>query len=871
MFNFERAYNRNELKNFLRNDLLPEDYRPSEEDFYIENISNKVIKEVRSLGYSEELDLIVFEMKHDSPNDPRVSITKESFDILKQTEYSAALIFFVSSTDTSKYRFSLIYFDYLENGGVKRSNPRRLSFSLGKDIPCHTANDYLNKGRVANLEDLKNRFAIETLTDNFYNELSRWYAWALDSDKVKFPDCFTNNEEKNKANKAQHLIRLLTRLLFVWFIKQKNLIPNQIFDEKILKDSILVDFSPNDKKSTYYKAILQNLFFATLNCPITEEGTRNLKRGFRTTEDDSVNYLMHYKFLFKDPKSFVDMMNEKVPFLNGALFECLDVTDDSSNTKFIDGFSESMDSSKLEVPNYFFFGERNYNDSSQSWKIGLLDILKNYNFTVEENTPADIEVSLDPELLGKVFENLLASYNPETQESARKDTGSFYTPREIVQFMVDESLLEYLKNKTDGKVSDNNLRSLLAYNEEAPELDESVVKLIINAIYELRILDPACGSGAFPMGILQQLVHVLRQLDPLNENWQEIVLNVAEKDTNIVNSVKYSQKERDERLRDINSSFDEELNNPDYSRKLFLIENCIYGVDIQPIAAQISKLRFFISLVVDQNPTSDKKNNFGIKPLPNLEAKIVAANTLLKIEKENSLFDNDNEIITLKSSLSDALHLLFNAKTEEKKKKYIKIINEKRNKLRDILQEEELGSDDMRKITAWNMFDQNSSANFFDPEWMFGFDCDDSFDIVIGNPPYIQLQENGGELADLYKDCHYESFARRGDIYCLFYERGIQLLKEKGILSFITSNKWMRAAYGESLRGFLSKYNPLTLVDFGGTRVFKSATVDTNILIIQKKRNEEKTRSCKANDLPKDCRSYMSDFFNSITHSAFSF
>lgn len=224
--------------------------------------------------------------------------------------------------------------------------------------------------------------------------------------------------------------------------------------------------------------------------------------------------------------------------------------------------------------------------------------MRHYCFTVEENTPYDQEVSLDPELLGKAFENLLAAYNPETQTSARKQTGSFYTPREIVQYMVNESLVAHLK-RVCGEQDEALYRQLLSYSTEDVSVTEEQSHNIMNALYHCRVLDPACGSGAFPMGILQQMVHVLKRIDPTNEKWKDFMIDRAISQSKQAFAVD-SETERRERLADIESAFNQSVNDPDYARKLYLIEHCIYGVDIQPIATQISKLRFFISLVVDQ-------------------------------------------------------------------------------------------------------------------------------------------------------------------------------------------------------------------------------------------------------------------------------
>lgn len=366
---FNSSYSKNKAIMFLQDSFLPDDFVAEESEIYLGSVESKPIKEANCLGYCESLDLKVFEMLHDSENDPRVTITKQAFDILHGEGASAALVFVVSRNNPDKFRFSLIYMDYLwskDKLTKKESNPRRFSFLLGRDVPSHTAETYLlGKGRVKSLEDLKERFSVEVLTKSFYKELSDWYAWALLSDDVIFPNCRTDDIVQNRANKAQNLIRLITRLLFVWFMKQKDLIPDCIFDENYLRDNILDNFDPNfnednlfgfkSTESIYYKAILQNLFFATLNCPIVKEGTLELQRGFRTPgQHKSINYLMRYEDKFKDPQIFVDMMNEKVPFLNGALFECLDKKN-VDPPEYIDGFSDSMNPAWLCVPDYFFW------------------------------------------------------------------------------------------------------------------------------------------------------------------------------------------------------------------------------------------------------------------------------------------------------------------------------------------------------------------------------------------------------------------------------------------------------------------------------------------------------------------------------------
>ena len=879
---FNQPYNRNDFLNFLRINFLPEDFK-QEETSVANPVQFQYTQKVTRLGECESLGLVVYEVKHSSKHDARVGLTKEAFRLLADEFCERALIFFVPEDDNSNYRFSLIEITLEQKAesarvGRKYSNPHRYSYYLGKGIAYYTPNKYLNEyGRVMSVEDLRNRFSVEVLTKAFYQELSDWYAWAIMV--VRFPNDLKTLEDNQKYN-AEAMIRLITRLIFVWFIKQRHLVPDEFFDEQYIANNLIKGFTPNAKvnlfgkseESHYYKGILQNLFFAMLNSPITPEGKDTIsERRFRNGRGDyDNNKLMRHEDLFINPDKFVELANHYVPFLNGGLFDCLD---DKDNGVYIDAFTDrEVIARQLIVPDYLFFGEdvgRNidlsewYGDAKKK-KVsarGIIDILKRYNFTVEENTPFDQEVSLDPELLGKVFENLLASYNPETQTTARKQTGSFYTPREIVQYMVDESLVAHLK-RTVGDDLEPEFRKLIQYTDEAPELTAEQRRQIMKALYDCKVLDPACGSGAFPMGMLQQMVHILNRIDPDNTMWKEVMLNNAISETSEVYQ-NATDEERAEMVADIERSFNESINRPDYARKLYLIENCIYGVDIQPIAIQISKLRFFISLVVDQKTNNNPVDNFGIRPLPNLEAKFVAANTLMGLEKkEANLFDSE-AIKQKEKELKEAKHRIFGAKTVKTKRKYKERVATLRTEIAEMLKESgSIGNQEAQQLASWDMFDQHTFSPFFDPEWMFG--VGDGFDVVIGNPPYVQLQNNGGRLAKLYEKCGYVSYTKTGDIYCLFYEFGSRLLKQSGHLCYITSNKWMRAGYGEKLRAFFWKYtNPLILVDFAGVKVFDSATVDTNILLFERSKNEGKTKSCIATTITKDGLANLSDFVQS--------
>ena len=244
---------------------------------------------------------------------------------------------------------------------------------------------------------------------------------------------------------------------------------------------------------------------------------------------------------------------------------------------------------------------------------------------------------MDPELLGKVFENLLAAYNPETGATARKQTGSYYTPRPIVDYMVEEALVAALAGQVsptdgDGKFWEERLRYLFdyakAFDDASEWFDSREADEIVRTISALKILDPAVGSGAFPMGVLHKLTLALRRLDPDNTRWEQLQKERAIQRAAVAFDTKDRQT-RDEELTEISRIF--ENYSGDFGRKLYLIQNSIFGLDIQSIACQIAKLRFFISLAIEQEPDR-AADNFGIKPLPNLETRFIAANTLIGLE-----------------------------------------------------------------------------------------------------------------------------------------------------------------------------------------------------------------------------------------------
>ena len=781
------------------------------------HVSSRLAKEALNLGKISLVDgesIAIYEVELSDKVD--IERNRRGIRDMLTTDWRnmgyAGAFMFCYRKDESILRFSYVSetWGFNKQGEYEKmsTNTKRYTYLLGEGRGCRTAIEQFGtlKNSKQTLSDITNAFSVETLTKQFYKDLFEWYQWAIEpSSNVSFPNN-TGTEDDDREDLETKVIRLITRIMFVWFIKQKDLVPQRIFDIDYLQ-TILKEFDPYSQTvGNYYNAILQNLFFATLNRAIEDE--QGNKRKFATNIKKDIKTLYRYAEMFNISENDVVTLFSEVPFLNGGLFECLDKTktiDGVEQAYNYDGFSrndkrfaDGRYRNRAIIPNNLFF------DSEK----GLISILSRYNFTIEENSPEEQQVALDPELLGKVFENLLGAYNPETKETARNQSGSFYTPREIVNYMVDESLITYLG---DTQFVRSLFNPDFTLDREKPEEYQRVAK----RLKAIKILDPACGSGAFPMGLLNRMIDVLCRISP---------------------------------------------NEKVYDLKLAIIENCIYGSDIQSIAAQITKLRFFISLICDCEKDASKPN-FGIPTLPNLETKFVAANSLIAKKKQAShcLFENP-DIEPTKQKLIEVRHEHFSAKTANRKstlREKDKVLREKLARL--LADDKDFAPEDAIQLAAWNPYDQNTVAEFFDPAWMFG--VSDGFDIVIGNPPYIQLQNNGGELAKLYEPCDYKTFAKTGDIYCLFYERGWQLLKPKGHLCYITSNKWMRAGYGEKTRGFFAKNtNPQLLIDFAGVKIFESATVDTNILLFSKEDNKHKTLCTVTNKQNKDGVKNLSDF-----------
>lgn len=774
--NFTAPYDRTTALEFLRN-FLPNDFSASSGERVEVGFEPNLIQSVSLLGTVPSLnDLKVYEVQHSSEHDPRVTLSRESFRLLAKHSVRKALIFFVTES-SQNYRFSLVTveLDWKKSGRIKHeySNPRRQSFLLGPKAKVRTPQSFLEtRGRVRDAKDLADRFSVEVVNKEFYKQIATLFV-KLTGGKLKLgnrTEEFATLLELPSTNKPnpetldsflpfqEFAVRLIGRCIFCWFLKQKK----TVNDKPLIPESLLSVGAVNNTEG-YYHQKLEKLFFEVLNKP-KEQRPADVPDG-----------------------------SDDVPFLNGGLFD----------PHHEDFYTDGKWNGALKVPD--------------AWLHEFFDLLETYNFTIDENTPVDTELSVDPEMLGRIFENLLAEINPETGESARKHTGSYYTPREVVEYMVDESLKLYLSEKTG--IDDERLSSLLSYGEEDGELKDSEKQEVITALEQLKIIDPACGSGAFPLGILHKMVLVLQKVDPEAEQWLQSLL------TSIPDQTARTMMQK---------KLEDDTDLWDYTRKLGVIRRSIYGVDIQPIGVEITKLRCFLSLVVDEK-INDRKKNRGIESLPNLEFKFVCANSLITLPTKKETpqaslgFEEADDDIEQLRQLRDKY---FSSHGKDKAA-IIAEFKKMQGQLTEYWISHQKGQSSLTsKLANWSPF-ENKPSEWFDPEWMFGIK--DGFDIVIANPPYVRQEHIAYKAA--IKDV-YEVGSGTADLYCYFYELGWRLLKEHGILTYITSNKYLRAAYGKKLKGLLkNKMTIRSLIDFGDSPVFE-VTAYPSILVAQKGHTE---------------------------------
>lgn len=563
------------------------------------------------------------------------------------------------------------------------------------------------------------------------------------------------------------------------------------------------------------------------------------KKFLRTIFDFSKTHKGHFFENYLEPL-FYDTLNKnrgamgycpalhcRIPFLSGGLFEPLDGYDWKSNN--------------FDIPDEIFSNKKDANDRNAD---GILDIFDRYNFTMSEDEPMEREVAIDPEMLGKIFENLL-------EVKDRKSKGAFYTPREIVHYMCQESLINYLVRKT--ALPEADIRDFILYGDFMKDEDtvkskregnggmyisDSIFKIdetgsivvnrltdIDNALATVRVADPAVGSGAFPLGMVNEIVRARE---------------------NISAYITIGMNPNDKRLLYKNER-------SPYMLKLNAIRNSIFAVDIEPSAVDITQLRLWLSLVIDDEITPDATNDLeGHKnplPLPNLECNILCGNSLIeefkgiKLIKENELINNMTDGLQLDlghagfeaalKQLLKAQDQLFycdepNRKAELKKQiqslKDMIIGEQLRGCSEDIKAEyEEATRRSSKPFTLWRL------------DFARVFRDNGGFDIVIGNPPYIDsetMMNSGLEEQRVYIAKNYTFCKGNWDIYIAFFEKGYDLLNNTGYQIYITPDKWISKPFGDKMRIKQIKY--ISQILSAGRDVFETATVDSIVTSFSK-------------------------------------
>lgn len=694
-------------------------------------------------------------------------------------DVDGAIIVFVQN---DKWRLSFVSEILVKNdeGEILKqaTEPKRYTYLLGEGEKVRTPSDRLSKlaGKSLALQDILDAFSVEALNEEFYKTIQEYF-YKLVGGKVgkgkketdygkgilQLPSVPKN--EEYKIVYKEFAVRLIGRTVFCWFLKMKKsdaeapLLPENLLSSKAVK-----------QYAGYYHRILERLFFQTLNTPV-EHRVENLPEGA-----------------------------DQIPFLNGGLFE--PGNQDYYKPNKITGLNDNLNTLKID----------------DQWFVKFFEELEKYNFTIDENSVTDVEVSVDPEMLGRIFENLLAEIDPDSGETARKATGSFYTPREIVDYMATESLVQYIHNKTN--LPQDQLRFIFKMMDKQNfDFTKAETEAILDSLEKVKILDPACGSGAFPMGVLQKIVQALEKLDPDAEWWKKRQIDrVRRASKNAIVTKMFAEKL--------------ESGNPEYARKIGVIQNSLYGVDIQPVAAEISKLRCFLSLVVDENIDENKPNR-GIEPLPNLEFKFVTADTLISLPEKNTQEQLNKKG---KKSITELEKDLDKVRQE-----YIQSFGEGKillkQKFEDVQklifdQQGLFGSIENRrayKISTWNPFG-HAKSDWFDPKWMFGIE---KFDIVIGNPPYVEFKNLHSSIKKKLKG--YKTTRGKYDLYIAFMERPIHFLSENGILCYINPTRFMHRDYGQEVRKFIKKeYTVRQIIDFGDSQIFNTATTYTGVFLFQK-------------------------------------
>lgn len=682
----------------------------------------------------------------------------------------AALVAFVSP-DSDSWRFSLVKMDYkIQDAKVKKdlTPAKRYSFLVGPQEKSHTAQSQLapilddNNNPI--LKEIENAFNVEKVTKEFFEKYRILFENIVG--ELKKNQMFLDQATKNNLNTENFAKKLLGQIVFLYFLQKKGWlgVPKEKSwgeGDKFFLRHLFDDCLKNNKN--YFNDYLEILFYETLNNPRSDKVDRNFSSYF----------------------------NSKIPFLNGGLFESL----------------YDWKNSSICLDNNIF--------------SNILSTFDLYNFTVKEDEPLEKEVGIDPEMLGKVFENLI-------EENLRKGKGAYYTPREIVHYMCQESLINYLVSETEiDKEVITKFISQIKYGQESSS--DEIVKnknKIIKALETIKIVDPACGSGAFLVGMLQEILRARQELD---ESLSE------------------------------------------YSIKKHIIQNNIYGVDIDPGAVDIAKLRLWLSLIVDYSLEE-------IEPLPNLDYKIMVGNSLIeKLDiglltkssdsKKNGLIDeikeyknnffstyNAKEKSTIRQKINERIRLLVNYENEQEREKLWSKIIGKRNqiKLFSFDDEQQSFADVSIYTNKLKVIKDIDEKDHFEWHQNFAdlFEEKGGFDVIIANPPYVGESGNKEIFRPIANGNLSKFYQGKMDLFYFFFHLALNIGNPSSQCAFISTNYFITASGAKKFRTDLKERAIINkLINFNELKIFESALGQHNMISIFRKGQDKEmvSQNCITN------------------------
>lgn len=757
----------------------------------------KYITRMDRIGEQSDLEVQFYVVEHRWLSDPRVSLTKEIFRTLSDAGHRRALVA-IYHPDSSTWRLSLVTMtlDIDNHGKLTReySNARRYSFLLWEDEKTRTPNfSLLKKWKVIDLSDLISRFSVEVVRQEFFDDYIDLF--------IRLYIAVSNDEKFSTVlwdawvDRVKFTKNLLGKIVFIYFIQKKWWLG-------LSRDESWWRGDMNFMRSLWNRFHSWDTFVRP------------------STENFYNDYLEHlfYNGFNKDRReddAYDPITRMRIPYLNGGLF-------------------------KEDYKSWADFDAKVSNDIFSNGKDGILDIFDLYNFTIDEDDLYDSEVAVDPEMLGKIFEKMISVSSGNIDEiitiykskwkiqiwnELNKKFWAFYTPREIVHYMTRESLIAYISNGLRWSRDENEtkVRALIFAKDRhlsksgdinnISELDMliSIAEEVDTLLQKVKILDPAVGSGAFPMGILHEISTLRYYLH--SEGF-----------------CMTHHHEDEEQTEDLTSEGHISM----YRIKRDTIKNSIYGVDIEPGAIDIARLRFWLSLVVD----ADKP-----EPLPNFEFKFVSANTLIPLEPEITkdqlsldLGKNELNLRTLRRYMTDYYNT--NSKIEKKKLEdkitsYVTFDGTDEAKQMSMA---DLSTPRRLQLSEFRPFDPNHSNPFFDPslmmwEWR-------GFDIVIGNPPYIKEYDNKKAFDGIRSWAYYMG---KMDIWYYFGCLWLDLLKEWGIECYIAQNNWITSFGAKILRNkILQDAKIKEFIDFWDFKVFQDVGIQTMIYILEKTKSNMK-------------------------------